>query len=167
MFRKVQKTIFFAGMPLAFICAASAQDYAGKQRLTVVAQEARPLDATGRVVLATLYKGTNVSTGGISYMDGAQVLLVDMSDAVKGNGPEQGVLTFIKDGVSKTSGYVGAVKTVQVDGKPVTTTESFATPLSVPVDIWSTCVFSSQTQLDCEWWSGLATRNAAEYNGHD
>ena len=164
MFTKVQRTIFFAGMPLAFICAASAQDYAGK--FTVVAQEARPLDATGRVVLGTLYKGTNVSTGGTSYMDGAQVLLVDMSDAVKGNGPEHGVLTFIKDGVSNTSSYVGAVKIVEVDGKPVTTTESF-TPSSEPEDIWSKCVFSSQTQLDCEWWSGLATRNAADYNGHD
>jgi hypothetical protein len=164
MFRKVQKLIFFAGMPLAFICAASASDYAGK--FTVVAQEARP-DATGRVFLATLYKGTNVSTGGTSYMDGAQVLLTDMSDAVKGNGPERGVLTFIKDGEPKTNSYVDAVKTVLVNGKPVTTAESFVTPLSEPVDIWANCVFSSQTRLDCEWWSGLATRNSAEYNGHD
>jgi hypothetical protein len=164
LFRKVQKTIFFAATPLAFICAASASHYAGK--FTVVAKEARPVDA-GRVVLATLYKGTNVSTEGTSYVDGAQVLLVDISDAANGNAPEHGVLTFIKDGVSKTSSYVGAVQTELVDGKPVTTTESFVTPVSEPVDIWSKCVFSSQTRLDCEWWRGLATRNAADYNGHD
>lgn len=133
--------------------AAGSPDYGGKLSLTIIHQEAKPLDDKGHVVMATTYKGTNVSTGRLSWLDGAEVLMVDYADLVQGNGASRGFGVDVKDGVTKPWSYVNKVKTVMVNGLPRTTSEGEVTKLSAtPMkDIRSHCVFTSQTTLECEW----------------
>jgi hypothetical protein len=165
MFAQVKKIILFASLPMLFVGAALAAgrpDYGGKMSLTVVKQEARPLDAAGHVVAAEVIKGTNVSTGRIAWMDGSDVLLSEIADLDKGNGTAHGVGSHVKDGVSMPFSYVDTVKTVMVDGGPLTTAEGPVTPLtkSPMKNVTVKCTFTSQTTLECEW-RGDAIKNAA------
>ena len=142
--------------------AAGGSDYGGKLSLTIVHQEAKPLDDKGHVVMATTYKGTNVSTGRQSWQDGADVVMVAYADLVQGNGASRGFGVDMKDGVAKPWSYVNKVKTVMVNGLPRITTEGEVTKL-IPApmrDIRSHCVFTSQTTLECEW-SAQAIKAAA------
>jgi hypothetical protein len=165
MINHVGKTILFASLPLLVVGAASAAgrpDYAGKMSLTVVHQEARPLDAAGHVVAAEVLKGTNASTGRIAWMDGSDVVLSEVADLDKGNGTAHGIGSHLKDGVSMPFSYVDTVKTVMVDGRPLTTAEGPVSPLSKsPVkNVTVKCTFTSQTTLECEW-RGDAVKSAA------
>lgn len=162
---QVKKTILFASLPLLFVGVASAAgrpDYGGKMSLTVVTQEARPLDAAGHIVAAEVIKGTNVSKGRIAWMDGSDVLFSEVADLDKGNGTAHGVGSHVKDGVSMPFSYVNTIKTVMANGRPLTTAEGPVTPLtkSPMKNVTVKCTFTSQTTLECEW-RGDAIRNAA------
>jgi hypothetical protein len=158
---------FIAAATLAplWIGAASAADqpdYGGKMSMTVVHQEAKPLDNKGRVAAASTYRGINASIGRIPWMDGAEVLMSDITDLAQGNGPAHGSGFHIKDGAAKAFTYVDDVKTTVVDGKPMTTVDGKVTNASdAPIkDIRVHCVFTSQTALECEW-TGQAMKDAA------
>lgn len=113
-----------AAVPLLAAGAATAGeagDFAGTFSGTIVKQEARPLDDKGHVVVAQAAQGTNRSTGKTDYMNGAQVLWSSTIEIAGGNGPEHGLITLVKDGVSATSSYSGTLKTTLVDGRPLTT----------------------------------------------
>jgi hypothetical protein len=137
--------------------AADRPDYGGKMSLTVVQQEARPLDAKGHVAVASIYKGTNVSIGRLPWMDGAEVLMTDVADLDRGNGVSHGSAFDIKDGATNGFTYVNAIKTVMVDGKPMTTVEGDVSKPNGPMkDIHVKCAFTSQTALECEWTARAA-----------
>jgi hypothetical protein len=149
-----------AGSLLALTGAASAADrpdYGGKMSLTVVQQEARPLDAKGHVAVASIYKGTNASIGRLPWMDGAEVLMTDVADLDRGNGVAHGAGFDLKDGAASDFTYVNAIKTVLVDGKPITTAEGEVSKADGPMkDIRVKCNFMSQTTLECEWTARAA-----------
>jgi hypothetical protein len=137
--------------------AADRPDYGGKMSLTVVQQEARPLDAKGHVAVASIYKGTNVSIGRLPWMEGAEVLMADVADLDRGNGVSHGSAFDIKDGAASGFTYVNAIKTVVVDGKPMTTAQGEVSKPDAPMkDIRVKCVFTSQTALECEWTARAA-----------
>jgi hypothetical protein len=143
-------------------CAAGQPDYGGKMSLTVVHQEAKPLDDKGHVAVASTYKGTNVSIGRLPWMDGADVLMADVADLTQGNGLAYGSGFDIKDGAAKAFTYVNAIKTKMVDGKPMTTADGKVAKASdIPMkNIRVHCAFTSQTTLDCEW-TARATKAAS------
>jgi hypothetical protein len=137
--------------------AADRPDYGGKMSLAVVQQEARPLDAKGHVAVATIYKGTNASIGRLPWMEGADVLMSEVADLDHGNGVAHGSGFDIKDGAVSGYTFVNAIKTVMVDGKPMTTAEGEVSKLDGPMkDIRVKCAFTSQTTLDCEWTAHAA-----------
>jgi hypothetical protein len=140
---------------VALVGAASAADrpdYGGKMSLTVVQQEAHPLDAKGHVAVASIYKGTNVSIGRLPWMEGADVLMTDVADLDRGNGVAHGSAFDIKDGAASGFTFVNAIKTVMVDGKPMTTVEGEVSKPDAPMkDIRVKCAFTSQTTLECQW----------------
>jgi hypothetical protein len=141
--------------------AADRPDYGGKMSLTVVQQEARPLDAKGHVAVASIYKGTNASIGRLPWMDGAEVLMTDVADLDRGNGVAHGSGFDLKDGAASGYTYVNAIKTVLIDGKPMTTAEGEVSKPGGPMkDIRVKCTFTSQTALDCEW-TARATKAAS------
>lgn len=159
--------VFIAAAALAPISIGAASagdrpDYGGKMSLTVIHQEATPLDAKGHVALATIYKGKQVSTGRLPWMDGADVVLTGVADLNQGNGVEHGSAFDLKDGASKAFTYVNEIKTVVVDGKPMTTADGKVSKASdAPMkDVRVHCLFTSQTTLDCEW-TGRAEKDAA------
>lgn len=141
--------------------AADRLDYGGKMSLTVVHQEAKPLDDKGHVATATVYKGTNSSTGRIAYMDGSDVFISDVADLAQGNGSALGSGMHIKDGVAKGWTVVDAIKTTIVDGKPMTTIDGKVSNASdAPLkDISVHCLFTSQTTMECDW-TGRAMKDA-------
>ncbi len=140
--------------------AADRPDYGGKMSLTVVQQEARPLDAKGHVAVASIYKGTNASIGRLPWMDGAEILMTDVADLDRGNGVAHGSGFDIKDGATSSYTFVNAIKTVLVDGKPMTTVEGEVSKPGGPMkDIRVKCNFTSQTTLECEW-TARATKAA-------
>ncbi len=154
-----------AALPLILAGAAGAAgrpDYGGKMSLNVVQQEAHPLDAKGRVAVASVYKGTNTSIGRLPWMDGADVLMTDVADLDRGNGQAHGSGFDIKDGAAKGYTYVNKIKTVLVDGKPMTTADGIVTKIgAAPMkDIRVHCAFTSQTSLECEWRAD-ATKSAS------
>lgn len=153
-----------AVLPLCLAGAANAAgrpDYGGKATLTIVHQEATPLDKKGHVVLTTIYKGTNVSTGRLPWMDGAEIMMADYADLIQGSGRSRGFGADVKGGVAKPWSYVSKLKTVMVDGRPRTTSEVVIRKLAAaPMKhIRSHCVFTSKTTMDCEW-TATATKNA-------
>lgn len=135
--------------------AASADDrpdYGGKMSLTVVQQEAHPLDANGHVVVASIYKGNNASIGRLPWMDGADVLMTDVADLDRGNGEAHGSGFDIKGGATSSYTYVNTIRTTLVDGKPMTTVAGDVSKPGGPMnDIHVKCAFTSQTSLECEW----------------
>ncbi len=142
-------------------CADDRPDYGGKMSLTVIQQEAHPLDANGHVAVASIYKGTNSSFGRLPWMDGADVLMTDVADLDRGNGVAHGSGFDIKGGATSDYTYVNAIKTVLVDGKPMTTVAGDVSKPGGPMkDIRVKCTFTSQTTLECEW-RGDAVKKAA------
>ena len=142
-------------------CADDRPDYGGKMSLTVVQQEAHPLDANGHVAVASIYKGTNASIGRLSWMDGADVLMTDVADLDRGNGVAHGSGFDIKGGATSPYTYVNTIKTTLVDGKPMTTVAGEVSKPGGPMkDIRVKCTFTSQTALECEW-TARATKAAS------
>lgn len=141
--------------------AADRPDYGGKMSLTIAHQEAKPLDNKGHVATATVYKGTNFSTGRIVYMDKSDVLISDVAELAQGNGSAYGSGMHIKDGAAKSWTLVDDIKTTLVDGKPMTTVDGKISNASdAPIkDITSHCVFTSPTTMECEW-TGRAMKDA-------
>ncbi len=140
--------------------AADRPDYGGKMSLHVVQQEARPLDAKGHVAVASIYKGTNASIGRLPWMDGAEILMTEVADLDRGNGVAHGSGFDLKDGAASGYTYVNAIKTVLVDGKPMTTVAGEVSKPGGPMkDIRVNCTFISQTTLECQW-TARATKAA-------
>ena len=132
--------------------ADNRPDYGGKMSLTVIQQEAHPLDANGHVAVASIYKGTNASIGQLPWMDGADVLMTDVADLDRGSGVAHGSGFDIKGGATSSYTYVNTIKTTLVDGKPMTTvTGDVSKPDGLMKDIRVKCTFTSQTTLECEW----------------
>jgi hypothetical protein len=96
-------------------------------KLTMKYSQQHPLpagDAAGPVLLANEAKGTNISTGSTEYMDGAQVISIEIADLTQGIGQHQGYITFRKGGDTGLNRWNGRVTTTMTaDNKPVTTFE--------------------------------------------
>ena len=74
------------------------------------------------VYLSTL-KGINKSTGEQKFMDGAEVLIIAMSDVTKGNGVAWGYTKMTQGDDVVFAKYKGKVTTTIVEGNPVTVFE--------------------------------------------
>lgn len=144
--------------------AAGNSDFSGAFTSSIVRKLAAPLDAHGHVIVVQVLQGTNKNTGRRDFMDGAQLLFSETLSLDKGNGPETGVITFVKNGTSESYPYSGSVKTLIVDGKP--RTSAVGTWHSMPGDTmagsgtyqWAA---TSETDLTGEW-KGHLQRNASE-----
>ncbi|HKH80582.1 MAG TPA: hypothetical protein VKA03_03040 [Methylovirgula sp.] len=168
MFSIAKYALIFAAAPLLMMGAAGAadsSDYGGSFTESIVHREARPLDAQGRVALADVLQGKNTNTGRQDYMDGAQILATDALALDKGNGPQNGIITFIKDGKTASSEYSGSVKTVMVDGKPQTSGEGTWKSLPGEAMIGSGTyhwAMTSETDLSGEWEGHLEGTASAQ-----
>lgn len=119
------KSICALGTALAALFAvpvalrAESMKVLGTFEAKVTQQQVHPLDAEGRVVVSELSKGTTKSPG--APIDGAEMLLSENVVLDKGNGPEQGSVSYANDKGSITNEIHGTVKTVMADGQPHTT----------------------------------------------
>jgi hypothetical protein len=158
--------LIIASAPLLMMGAARAadsSDYSGTFTESVVKKVAMPLDAQGRVIVVQVLQGTNKNTGRDDYMDGAQLLSSETLTLDKGNGPQSGIVTFIKDGKGESYPYTGSVKTVLADGKPQTSGKGTWKALPGDSMIGSGTyhwVLTSETDLSGEW-KGHLQRSAS------
>ena len=77
-------------------------------------------DADNHTYSFYTYDGVNMSKGQSIFMDGAQVINTGVSDLVKGNGPHQGYVKFLKGGDSILAKWSGIVTTtLSPEGAPL------------------------------------------------
>ena len=101
------------------IANAQTMKVLGTFEASVTQQQAHPLGADGMVIISQLSKGTTRSPG--APIDGAEMLLSENVVLNKGNGPEQGSVSYANDKGSVTDEIHGTVTTVMADGQPHTT----------------------------------------------
>lgn len=101
------------------IASAQSMKVHGTFEASVTQQQAHLLGADGMVIVSQLAKGTTKSPG--APIDGAEMLLSENVVLDRGNGPEQGSVSYANDKGSVTDEIHGAVTTVMVDGQPHTT----------------------------------------------
>ena len=117
-----RSALFGASALLTLATAAHATEMKveGAFDLKVVQQIAQPLGDANHLLVAKIEKGSHKSPG--SPLDGSDVMASETIVIDKGNGPENGTISFVNDKGSITNEYHGMVKTVIADGKPMTTT---------------------------------------------
>lgn len=95
---------------------------AGAMSLNYSKQEALPVvEAPGNVLILGELRGSNKSTNGTDYMDGATVTNREIVRLFQGNGPNSGYITLSKDGNATVALWNGMVTTVMSqDGQPQT-----------------------------------------------
>lgn len=106
----------------AFNVHAETQQISGTTTGGYTKQQPVPIaNADGNLLIISEYHGTNKSTSGNGYMDGASVINQEIAQLFQGNGDNSGYITFAKgDGVT-VGKWSGHVTTVMKDGNPVTT----------------------------------------------
>lgn len=95
---------------------------AGSMSLNYSKQETLPVaEAPGNVLILGELRGSNKSTNGSDYMDGAEVTNREIVRLFQGNGPNSGYITLSKNGNSTVALWNGMVSTVMSkDGQPQT-----------------------------------------------
>ncbi len=79
-------------------------------------------DVDGHILMLGEAKGSNRNTGQADYMNGAEVSNVETADLIRGNGPDQGYITFSKNGESTVAKWSGNVTTtLSPENTPMTT----------------------------------------------
>lgn len=96
-------------------------EIAGRIDATYTKQEPIEIgDTEGHMMVLATSEGTNTNTGEHEFMDGAQVVNMSFTDLVKGNGPHQGYITFVKDSDGTYAKWEGAVTTtMSPEGAPM------------------------------------------------
>jgi hypothetical protein len=138
MRHSIMRCAVAAALPVTvFLVAAlptgsEAAKVSGKFTVKYSQQHQLPVtDAAGPVLLANEARGTNTNTGGTDYMNGATVTSIEIADLTRGNGIQQGYITFSKNGESSVSRWNGKVHTtLSADKQPVTTFDGTWTKIS-------------------------------------
>ena len=97
----------------------------GKMTLTHVKQETMTVgDIDEHVLTFSQAEGTNATTGEHAFMDGAKAINMSFSDAVRGNGANQGYMKVATEKATAYAKWEGKVTTViSSEGVPMTTFE--------------------------------------------
>jgi len=105
------------------IVVAETEVVAGQFTASYAKQEALPIpDSQGHVLMLGEATGSNASTNGSDYMDGAAIVNQEILDLMQGNGPHSGYVTMSKDGEQTVTRWEGKVTTtLNKDGSPNTT----------------------------------------------
>ena len=101
------------------VAHAQTMNTSGTFEAGITNQQVHPIGPNGMVIMSSLSKGTTRSPG--APIDGAEMLLSENVVLDRGNGPEQGSVSFVNEKGSLTNEIHGTVKTVLVDGQPRTT----------------------------------------------
>lgn len=109
-------------VPLLLLAARPSEEAApvsGTYTMTYSQRHPLPVtDTEGHLVIATEGKGKNRSS---TYMNGADVTIVETADMVQGSGPHQGYATISLNGAVTINRWSGKLSTVLgPDKKPVT-----------------------------------------------
>ncbi|MFQ5660985.1 MAG: hypothetical protein ACE5GZ_11200 [Gammaproteobacteria bacterium] len=115
-------TVIFGLTTLAAM--AGSTRITGKFSQSYSKQEALPIpQAQGHVIMLTESQGSNSSTNGSAYMDGAKVVISEIVDLDRGNGPHQGYVTqTMPNGDETVTHFDGKVTTTMTaEGQPNTT----------------------------------------------
>jgi hypothetical protein len=101
---------------------ALAEQVSGTTTLAYTKQQPVPIaNADGNVLMLNEAQGTNKSTSGNSFGDGASVTIQEVAQLFQGNGDDAGYFTVSNpDGVNVAK-WSGHVTTVMKDGNPMTT----------------------------------------------
>lgn len=120
--KTIALSIATAGCLTAPIAQADGGKIAGTMSLNYSKQEALPVaEAPGNVLILGELRGSNKSTNGNAYMDGAEVTNREIVRLFQGNGPNSGYITLSKDGNAAVAQWNGMVSTVlSPDGQPQT-----------------------------------------------
>ncbi len=90
---------------------------AGKMTCANVDQKVIKIgDTEGHAMNLLEAEGINVCTSKHSFMDGAQVYNISFSDCIKGNGPHQGYVKFVKEDDTLYAKWEGMVTTNLSEG---------------------------------------------------
>lgn len=103
---------------------AASTKIAGQFKQTYVKQEALPVpQSQGHVIMLTQSDGKGTNTNGSDYMDGAKVVIQEIADLNRGNGPHNGYVTqTMPNGDETVTSFEGKVTTgLTEDGQPRTT----------------------------------------------
>lgn len=104
------------------VAMAEGGNISGSVALSYTKQEALPItEAPGYMVLMGEVKGANKNTGGMDFMDGAEVTNREIARLFQGNGSHSGYITLGKDGNATIALWSGEVTTVMSpEGQPQT-----------------------------------------------
>jgi hypothetical protein len=81
-------------------------------------------DVTNHELSLRVSEGTNINTGELVFMDGAQIVNMSYSDLIQGNGVNQGYVKFTKSGDTTFAEWQGKIETkVMPEGNPVVNIE--------------------------------------------
>ena len=119
--------LFFCLVLILALCLvySSAQEkmkIGGEFTAKYLTQETQEIgDAAGHAVTLSTLEGINKSTGEQTFMDGAKVLLIGMSDTTQGNGSSWGYAKMTLGDDEVFAKYKGKVTTTVSEGNPITT----------------------------------------------
>jgi hypothetical protein len=121
--------LFFCLVLILALCLvySSAQEkmkFGGEITVKYLTQETQEIgNAAGHAVTLSTLEGINKSTGEQTFMDGAKVLIIGMTDATQGNGSAWGYSTMTLGDDEVFAKYKGKVTTTISEGNPITTFE--------------------------------------------
>ena len=115
--------VFMIGTTIS--CAQHPTKIAGKIASVYTKEERMDIgDTEKHTVILAKSEGTNESIGKVVYMDGAQVININFSDVIKGNGDHQGYIILAKNSDTTFAKYNGHVSTtMSPDNIPITSFE--------------------------------------------
>ena len=124
----VLATAFLTALGVAFclngVSAGSEQATSGSFSATYVKKEPAPVGnpEMGHVLMLTMSQGKNANTSGGDFLDGMELVNVEIADLDRGNGPQQGYATFSNGADSATAKWQGKVTTtMNADNTPNST----------------------------------------------
>jgi len=118
--------LFFCLVLILALCLvySSAQEkmkIGGEMTVKYLTQETQEIgDEAGHAVTLSTLEGISKSTGEQTFMDGAKVLLIGMTDTTQGNGPAWGYVKMTLGDDEVFAKYKGKVTTTISEGNPIT-----------------------------------------------